>query len=154
MQSGAPAAPAPQQGYEAQQGATDGREVHRWVVTTLMNAGYRCNEDTPTHCMTADDQWIVEVATRVEPDRTLIMLDSMWPRAADKQCAQYNGQMTALTSQPDWFNVSCNDSSARFRMNTTLIYNTQLDMPAWMEQHRKSRYAAYTQLAASGGLQR
>lgn len=100
--------------------------------------------------MTADDTWVVSVTIRMEPNRAVIMFDSHVPRAAQLPCSSYLNQMRGLRSDPDQFMVDCNDSRQEFRMNTTLIYNQELDVPAWFEGHRRSRAAAWHRLNGSG----
>jgi hypothetical protein len=132
---------------------SDERALHRYVITSLMNAGYRCNEDTPTQCMTDADAWQVTVSTRVEPGQWLVMFDSFVNRTVSTPCHTWKSQLAAATSREAWFTADCNDTNAQFRLNTTLIYSEQLDVSAWMQQHRESRYSAYTQLDSAGAIQ-
>jgi hypothetical protein len=134
--------------------ASDPRAIPRWVVSQLIAAGYRCNEDTPTQCMTDADAWQVTVTTRVEPAQAIVMFDSFATRVADQPCHQFKPQIDSLASRETLFGVACNDSSARFRMTTALVYGPALDVPAWMEQHRRSRFAAWTQLENAHAVQR
>jgi hypothetical protein len=124
-------------------------DIPRWVLRTLIGAGYQCNEDSPTQmCMTQDDRWIVNVTTRVEADRAIILFDSFVPRTAHAACHTFRDQMAALRSDPSLFSVSCTDSAQQFRMNTALQYHQDLDVSAWIEEHRRSRYRAWQELAA------
>ena len=136
-----------------QPGSSD--DIPRWVLSTLIAAGYRCNEDSPTQmCMTQDDSWVVNVTTRVEADRAIILFDSFLPRTANAACHTFRDQMAALRSDPSLFSVSCTDSAQQFRMNTALHYRQDLDLSAWIEEHRRSRYNAWQQLTAVSAVQR
>lgn len=129
------------------------KDMAGWVLRTLISGGYRCNEDFPTQtCMTEDDSWVVNVTTRGEGDRWLIMFDSYLPRTTQAQCHMFNNQMAALHSDSNLFSVGCSDSSGQFRMNTTLEVVQDLDLLAWMEEHRRSRYGAQRELASASAL--
>lgn len=157
--SSANSQPSSQQAADEQASSSDTNgtagsddSIPRWVMTSIVNAGYRCNEDSPTLCMTEDDDWVVSVATRVESNQALIMLDSFAARTPQSACHAFKVEMQSLRSEPHLFSVSCNDSSAQFRMNTTLVYSQELDVTAWMEQHRKSRYDAWQKLSSASAL--
>lgn len=81
------------------------------------------------------------------------MFDSYLNRSANTPCHTFKSQLAAAASRDTWFTVDCNDTNRQFRLNTTLIYNEQLDVPAWMQQHRTSRYSASTQLQSAGAFQ-
>jgi len=133
---------------------TTARDVQRYLVTTLMEAGYRCNEDSPTQCMTADDPWQVTVSTRVDPDATWVGFDSYSTRAAGRTCGELRQMIDGLASKTEWFTVSCSDSQPVIRMSTWVTYGVELDVPAWMQQHRTSRFLAYQRLEATGAVTR
>jgi hypothetical protein len=104
--------------------------------------------------MTASDAWQVSIATRVEASQALVMFDSYLTRAAGTACHALEAQMASLRSAETRFDVSCNDSSSRFRLNTTLVYSEQLDVVAWLQQHRTSRLQAWTLLESAHAVQR
>jgi hypothetical protein len=129
---------------------SDRKAFGTWAITSLRDAGYKCSEDSPTfQCMAADDTWVIDVTLRMETDVWYVMFDSYVPRAAESQCALYRPKMQALRSDPNFFTVDCNDSSQRFRMSTALKYHTELQLPAWLEGHRRSRFDAWNALNGS-----
>jgi hypothetical protein len=145
--------PAPVDQSAAAPAESTQRDVHRYVITTLMQAGYRCNEDDPTQCM-AEDGWQTTVSTRIDANATWIGFDSTSQRAAGRTCGELRQLVDGMASTADWFTVSCNDTRQELRMSTWVTYSQELDVAAWMQAHRQSRFNAYRQLEAAGATAR
>ena len=125
----------------AEAAPVDNRNAGQVVVDIITQLGYKCNvEETRWTCTSPNDPtWPFTVSFLVEETQTSIWLDSYQLRAFGHRCDEYTNHMADLAVPADSFVVSCDDTSQAFRMNTSVLYTSDLDVKAWLQNHLDHR---------------
>jgi hypothetical protein len=132
----------------------DDRSAGQVVIDILTQQGYTCAaEETRWICNSpAEAGWPFTVSYVPEETKTTIWIDSYVFRAFGKKCAQYTNHMADLAVPDNAFAVTCDDTTQQFRMNQSLLYGADLDVPAWAQNHLANRKKARGLLASAHAI--
>jgi hypothetical protein len=122
----------------------DNRNAGQVVIDILTQQGYKCTvEETRWDCVSPNaPNWTFYVSFIADDTQTTIWLDSYALRAFGHPCPEFTNDMNDLAVPNDGFQVTCDDSSQQFRMNTALQYGSDLDVTGWTQNHMTHREAS------------
>ena len=147
MMASAPAADPAQQAAEPAAepaAAPDTRSAGQVIADIMTSQGYTCTAlDTSWECTSSASPWQLYVSyVPQDGGQTTIWFDSYAERAFANPCANFNNAITDLAAPASAFTASCDDASKKFRLNTAVVYGSDLDVMGWVHNHEAQRASA------------